>query len=51
MAVPSGLRSDALRDPAAFIRTNTAFLRPPLVPEIALHLASDAVPLWRVADR
>ena len=29
-----------------FICANTEILRSPLVPEIALHLASEAVPLW-----
>jgi predicted nicotinamide N-methyase len=33
-------------DPAAFIRANTRLLPVPLVPEITLHLADEAVPLW-----
>lgn len=33
-------------DHAAFILANTAVLKPPLVPEIRLHLACEAVPLW-----
>ncbi len=33
-------------DRAAFIRANTAVLSPPLVPELRLHLAHEAVPLW-----
>jgi predicted nicotinamide N-methyase len=33
-------------DRAAFIRANTTFLPVPLVPEISLHLAHEAVPLW-----
>jgi predicted nicotinamide N-methyase len=37
-------------DPAAFVRANTAVGTAPLVPEIALHLASDAVPLWRAGE-
>lgn len=41
--------------PAEFIAANTRIGRPPLTPEIALHLASDATPLWhataaRLAD-
>ena len=37
-------------DPAAFIRENTGLLAPPLVPEIALHLATEVVPLWRKTE-
>ena len=33
-------------DPESFIRANTAVLAPPHVPEIRLHLASDAHDLW-----
>jgi len=33
-------------DPAAFIRANTAVMAPPHVPEIRLHLASEAHDLW-----
>ena len=36
-----------MTDPAAFIRANTAFVSPPLVPEIKLYLATEVVPLWR----
>lgn len=32
---------------AAFIRANTRLQAPPHVPEIMLHLADEAVPLWR----
>jgi predicted nicotinamide N-methyase len=39
--------SDArIADPAAFIRANTRLLPVPLAPEIKLHLADEAVPLW-----
>lgn len=38
------------RDPAAFIRANTAIAAPPLVPEIRLHLASELVPLWQASE-
>ena len=31
---------------AEFIRQNTSVMSPPLVPEIRLHLAHEAVPLW-----
>jgi predicted nicotinamide N-methyase len=37
-------------DPAAFIRANTAVGTAPLVPEIALHLTSEAVPLWQATE-
>jgi len=33
-------------DPAAFIRTNTKILSPPLLPEIRLHLAEQSLPIW-----
>ena len=33
-----------------FIRDNTEWLAPPLVPEIKLHLASEVVPLWRKTE-
>jgi predicted nicotinamide N-methyase len=36
----------AIADPTAFIRANTQLLPVPLVPEIVLHTASEAVPLW-----
>jgi predicted nicotinamide N-methyase len=39
-----------LRDAAAFIRGNTELIRPPLVPEIVLHLASEIVPIWRKTE-
>ncbi len=35
-----------IADPAAFIRTNTKLLTPPLVPEIKLHLAEESLPIW-----
>lgn len=31
----------------AFIRENTKLIAPPLVPEIALHLAEESLPIWR----
>ncbi len=36
----------AIIDPAGFIRANTRLLPVPLVPEISLHVADEAVPLW-----
>ena len=40
----------AARDPAAFIRANTALEAPRLVPEIALHLASEITPIWEATE-
>ncbi len=35
---------------AEFIRHNTTVMCPPLVPEIRLHLAHEAVPLWQKTE-
>ncbi len=35
---------------AAFIRANTRVMAPPLVPEVRLHLADEAVPLWQKTE-
>lgn len=37
-------------DPAAFVLSNTTLLSPPLVPELRLHLAHEAVPLWEKTE-
>jgi hypothetical protein len=37
--------TEAASDPAEFVRRNTAVGRPPLVPEIALHLATEVTPI------
>jgi len=37
-------------DPSAFVRANTIVASAPLVPEIALHLASEVVPIWRATE-
>ena len=37
-------------EPRAFVRDNTRLARPPLVPEVALHLASEVVPLWQATE-
>ncbi|NIJ41798.1 putative nicotinamide N-methyase [Parvibaculum indicum] len=37
-------------DPSLFIRKNTELLPSPLVPEIRLHVASDALPLWEMTE-
>jgi predicted nicotinamide N-methyase len=33
-----------------FIRQNTSVLAPPLVPEVKLHLAHEAVPIWQKTE-
>ena len=35
---------------AEFIRQNTCVMTPPLVPEVKLHLAHEAVPLWQKTE-
>lgn len=35
---------------ADFVRTNTVLIAPPLVPEVALHLATEVIPLWRSTE-
>jgi len=37
-------------DAAAFLRAHTAPARAPLVPEIALHLASEITPIWQATE-
>lgn len=49
-AVASG-GSSATADPGAFVRGNTEIKRPPLVPEIALHLATEVTPIWHATER
>ena len=42
-----------INDPRAletFIRNNTRRLTPPLVPEIALHLAEESLPIWHQTE-
>jgi len=39
-----------VNDPEPFLRANTRQSRAPLVPEIALHLASDITPIWRATE-
>jgi predicted nicotinamide N-methyase len=43
-------RSQPQLDPPAFVRDNTAIGRPPLVPEIALHLATEVTPIWTATE-
>ena len=37
-------------DPLDFVRANTKLMRPPLVPEVTLHLATEIVPIWRKTE-
>lgn len=37
-------------DRPEFIRQNTSLLAPPLVPEVTLHLAHEAVPIWQKTE-
>jgi predicted nicotinamide N-methyase len=37
-------------DPDLFVRRNTEIGRPPLVPEIALHLATAMTPIWQATE-
>ncbi len=39
-----------MTDVATFIRANTRLLRPPLVPEIALYLAEESLPIWQKTE-
>lgn len=39
-----------LVDHPEFIRQNTSLLAPPLVPEVLLHLAHEAVPIWQKTE-
>lgn len=39
-----------MTEPQAFIIANTELLKPPLVPEVVLHLASEIVPIWRKTE-
>ena len=39
-----------MRDTAAFLRAHTAVARAPLVPEIALHLATEITPIWQATE-
>ena len=40
----------SIGDRAGFIRANTTVMAPPLVPEVKLHLAHEAVPLWQKTE-
>ena len=39
-----------MKDAAAFLRAHTAVSRAPLVPEIALHLATEITPIWQATE-
>ena len=40
----------AISDPLDFIRANTRLQAPPHVPEISLHLADEAMDLWKLTE-
>ncbi|MBL8552348.1 MAG: methyltransferase [Hyphomonadaceae bacterium] len=42
--------SEPLLEIDAFIRANTRIAAPPLVPEVRMHLADDAVALWEMTE-
>lgn len=39
-----------MSDPAAFIRSQTRLKPPSLIPELMLHLADEALPLWQATE-
>ncbi len=39
-----------MTDPKAFILAQTVLAKPPLVPEIALHLATEITPIWMATE-
>ena len=39
-----------LDDPHGFIRSHTALMAPPLVPEVSLHLAVETVAIWEQTE-
>src|SRR5882757_4328333 len=44
------MTSPRITDPNAFIRANTRLRPVPLVPEISLHVADEAVPIWQKTE-
>ncbi|MCC7346752.1 MAG: methyltransferase [Variibacter sp.] len=48
--VPDLPNPSAAAPTAAFVRANTRLQPPPFVPEIPLHLADEAVPLWKKTE-
>lgn len=46
MSVPQDATPSPIRDPSAFVAAETRLRPVPLVPEISLHVADEAVPLW-----
>ena len=42
--------SDTADQRVDFIRANTKIMRPPLVPEIELHLAEESLPIWQKTE-
>ncbi len=48
--MPDPLVSPGPTGPEGFIRANTRIHAPPHVPEVRLHLADEAVPLWQATE-
>ncbi|HVV41214.1 MAG TPA: methyltransferase [Nitrobacter sp.] len=44
------MTQDSLTDRTAFIRANTRLRPVPLVPEIAIHVADESVPIWQKTE-
>ena len=44
--ITASMTASAIADPAAFIHANTRLRPVALVPEISLHVADEALPLW-----
>jgi predicted nicotinamide N-methyase len=44
------MNQPAIADPESFIRANTRLRQVPLVPEISIYVADEAVPLWQKTE-
>lgn len=44
------MRSFTREEAFAFVRANTSCVRPPFLPEIALHLATEITPIWQATE-
>ena len=47
---PPALTATTIADPQSFIRANTRLRSVPLVPEIAVFLADESVPIWQQTE-
>ena len=48
--MPNPVYPPAVINPRDFVRTHTVLGQPPLVPEIALHLAAEITPIWQATE-